>query len=376
MNNDPNKNPIVGIIASDKTWIEGKAIEQLHETARLPGMINVVGLPDLHPGKGSPIGAAFLSQGILYPYLVGSDIGCGMGLYQTELHKKKMKLDRWEKKLTGLESPAEPDLDGYIGNGTRKATPFDESLGTIGGGNHFAELQTIEKVYDPEGMAQLKLDADHLVLLIHSGSRGFGHHILQEHIQLFGAQGLQYPSKEASAYLESHEQAMQWAKLNRQIIASRFCSLLGSSFTPSLDIWHNSVVKTETEAGTCWLHRKGAAPSDRGPVVIPGSRGSLSFLVKPIGNKGSSNFSLAHGAGRKWNRSECKARLKEKFKVKDLTRTSLGSRVICENKSLLYQEAPQAYKNIDHIIETLMEANLIELIATFRPVITYKTRKD
>ncbi len=370
-----SEEPKIKIIASSNTWIEGKAVEQLNETASLPGMMKVVGLPDLHPGKGSPIGAAFLSKGVLYPFLVGSDIGCGMGLWQTDLHSKKLKLDRWEKKLTGLETQSEDEISEWLNNEKCEPTAFDGSLGTIGGGNHFAELQVIDKVFDSAALLKYNMDQNRLVLLVHSGSRGLGNQILQEHIDKFQAQGLESASKGAMEYMEKHDKAMDWAKLNRLIIASRFCSKLGTSLTPVLDVWHNSVCNLKNIGADLWLHRKGAAPSDQGPIVIPGSRGTLSYLVQPTGDLESSNFSLAHGAGRKWRRSECKGRLKDKFRAETLTRTHLGSRVICEDKNLLYQEAPQAYKNIDHIVETLESENLINLIASMRPVITYKTRK-
>ena len=75
----------VVLIAADDTWIEGKAIQQLETTARLPGMHRVAGMPDLHPGRGYPVGAAFFAIGRLYPALVGNDIGCGMALWRTDL---------------------------------------------------------------------------------------------------------------------------------------------------------------------------------------------------------------------------------------------------------------------------------------------------
>ena len=82
------------LIASSRNWIEGAAVQQLEKTASLPGMRLAVGLPDLHPGKGSPIGAAFAVEGYLYPALVGNDIGCGIGLWRTELSAKKLRCPR------------------------------------------------------------------------------------------------------------------------------------------------------------------------------------------------------------------------------------------------------------------------------------------
>jgi release factor H-coupled RctB family protein len=109
--------------------------------------------------------------------------------------------------------------------------------------------------------------------------------------------------------------------------------------------------------------------------MIPGSRGTFSYLVNPIGDHYQNAYSLAHGAGRKWKRSDTKAHLSNRFKREDLIKTNLGSRVICEDKDLLYEEAPQAYKNIDIVIQDMVDAGLIEVIAVFRPVITYKTRR-
>jgi release factor H-coupled RctB family protein len=110
-------------------------------------------------------------------------------------------------------------------------------------------------------------------------------------------------------------------------------------------------------------------------VVIPGSRGSLSYVVKPTGDGESHAWSLAHGAGRKWSRSESRLRMRERFSVPELTQTPYGGRVICEERDLLYEEAPAAYKNIEAVIQDLVDGGLISVIATFRPLLTYKARK-
>src|SRR5574339_1038544 len=89
----------ITIVASEETWMEGKAIQQLETTARLEGMHRVVGMPDLHPGRGYPVGAAFFSMGRLYPALVGNDIGCGMALWRTGIAAGKTSLDKLEKQL-------------------------------------------------------------------------------------------------------------------------------------------------------------------------------------------------------------------------------------------------------------------------------------
>ena len=104
MDTDQNKST-VRLIASDDSWIEGEAVRQLEATSKLDGMVAAVGMPDLHPGKAYPIGAAFLSRGTVYPALVGNDIGCGMAMWQSDIPVRKIKLDKFVKKLTGLDDP-------------------------------------------------------------------------------------------------------------------------------------------------------------------------------------------------------------------------------------------------------------------------------
>lgn len=98
------------------------------------------------------------------------------------------------------------------------------------------------------------------------------------------------------------------------------------------------------------------------------------YLVKPLGDGESRAWSLAHGAGRKWSRSAARRRMRERFGMHQLTQTPLGGRVICEERDLLYEEVPAAYKHIEDVIQELVDAGLASVIATFRPLLTYKTR--
>ena len=168
---------------------------------------------------------------------------------------------------------------------------------------------------------------------------------------------------------------MRWAKANRTLIAKRFVSKLGAEAECVWDGCHNSITRHESNGEAAWIHRKGAVAVDNDLVVIPGSRGSLSYIVKPIGDGESHAWSLAHGAGRKWARSDARQRMRERFSVSELAQTPLGGRVICEERDLLYEEAPAAYKNIEAVIQDLIDAGLVSVIATFRPLLTYKTRK-
>lgn len=293
----------VELIASHKTWIEGNAIEQLKFSSRLPDMVRVAGMPDLHPGKSYPIGASFLSNNTLYPYLVGSDIGCGMGLWQTNKAINKMKPSRWIEKLSILDEPLDVGWCEEIETVKQKFGvingKFDSSLGSIGGGNHFAELQIVETVFDEVLAEHINLSKKHVMLLVHSGSRGYGHEILNQHISQFNSAGITADSGEGIEYLNKHNDAVNWARANRELIAQQMLSALNVKAEPLLDITHN-LVSSYPEGG--WLHRKGATPSDQGIVAIPGSRGALTYLVKPI-KSSVGLFSLAHGAGRKWQRS-------------------------------------------------------------------------
>ena len=146
-------------IASDDLWIESLAIQQLHTTANLPNMQRVVGMPDLHPGRGYPIGAAFFSVGRFYPALVGNDIGCGMALWQTDILTRKYNADKFEKRLSDLDDVAEESwLEENLPSAFAQH-PWRSSLGSIGGGNHFAELQQVDQIINAELFALAGLAA-------------------------------------------------------------------------------------------------------------------------------------------------------------------------------------------------------------------------
>lgn len=364
----------VSIVASDDTWIEGKAIQQLETTARLEGMRRVVGMPDLHPGRGYPVGAAFFSAGRLYPALVGNDIGCGMALWRTGIPAAKPQLDKLEKRLGSIDGPLDESWRSHIDSLGLPQTGHEHALGTIGGGNHFAELQQLDESHDDDALLALGLDRQHLLLLVHSGSRGLGEAILREQVDRFGHQGLLEGSADFDAYLARHATALRFARANRELIARRMLARWQAEGEPVLNLNHNLVVPAVVSGSAGWLHRKGAAPADQGIVVIPGSRGDYSYLVQPIASE-KSLWSLAHGAGRKWMRGECRDRLSKRYTAAQLARTALGSRVICDNRDLIFEEAPEAYKSIDTVIDALQSAGLIRVVARLKPLLTYKTRE-
>lgn len=422
-----DKKPHFEDVLIKSAWLDDGGVSQLKLTVRdLPSIKVAIGMPDLHAGKRYPIGAVFATassnraqsdraSGVIYPMLVGNDIGCGMSLIQTKLRTDKSsdkKITKWCKDLVGIDSPSNFDKDVILNDipwasGRIKGlnpndfcdidlNEFNSSLGTIGGGNHFAEFQQIEEIFNQKEFEKANMDQNYLFLLVHSGSRGLGAAILRKHLDKFGEQGIKDDTDEAKNYLKLHNTGCEWARHNRRLIALRVLERVGGSLEESkcvVDIWHNTVEQITTEAFTgkdwktvresngdssqnekLWLHRKGAAPSNKGLVVIPGSRGALSYLVKPINPRMGSAFSLAHGAGRKWHRSKALESGKARYpNPNTLRKTELDGHVVCSDKSLLYEEAPDAYKDIGGVIKDLVDMEYIEVVASFRPILSYKT---
>ncbi|ALG09385.1 RNA ligase RtcB family protein [Kibdelosporangium phytohabitans] len=352
----------VTVFASPSSWIESDALAQCDQVAALDGMTHVAAMPDLHPGKGAPIGAAMTSS-VLYPLLVGSDIGCGIAVFPIKLKRavparlagKFPDLDH----APGADDPAWDFVDSEIPGGHR------DGLGTLGRGNHFAELARIDTVFHPEHAERLGLASGDLVLIVHSGSRGLGERILRAHTEVHGAG----PAPDPEAYLAVHDDAVRWGCLNRRLLAARIALALGAKVTePVVDMCHNSV---EIRDGA-YLHRKGAAPGDGCDVLIAGTRGTHSYLVAAHAGA-DANYSVAHGAGRKMSRADALRRGRAKHTVEQLRTTPVGSLVVCGDRQLLFEEAPTVYKRIEQVIGDLVEHELATPIATTVPVITYKT---
>jgi release factor H-coupled RctB family protein len=357
---------------SPRSWIEGNAIQQLEHIAGLPGIKAVTAMPDLHPGKWGPVGCSILAEQI-HPQLVGSDIGCGMGLFQLDLAARKLRADKAADRLRALDAPWDGDLASALAEVGLASTPFDAALGTIGGGNHFCELQEIEEVLEPETAAKAGLDRSRVYILVHSGSRGLGFSILQQQLAA-GAVVVDPDSAAGVAYLAEHHVATRWAALNRQVIAARAAAAVRAECRRLADLSHNLV--EVTNGGV--LHRKGTAPADRGIVPIPGSRGTRSYLVEPLAAARPETLaSLAHGAGRKFDRASMHGRIRSgRADRAKLSRNPFGGLIVCEDRALLVEEAPEAYKSIDRVITDLVDLGLARVVATFRPLLTFKTGRS
>ncbi|ORX99355.1 release factor H-coupled RctB family protein [Basidiobolus meristosporus CBS 931.73] len=401
-------NSRTNVIAKD-SYIHEDAIKQMENTAKIfENIFLAVGMPDLHPGNQFPIGVSFLSHGdVIYPALVGNDIGCGMSLYQLPVESQSFHPEKVKKRLISMEGvwKGESGSDDnawqrycesipHFAEVDKRFTENDEinkQIGTIGGGNHFAELLMIEEWYGADIVSSF--NTEKALLLVHSGSRLLGQKVLEAFKEENNAKdGVHVSSAQGIAYLKHHDYACDWANANRKLIARRFLTSIGIALEEStqiLDVWHNRVSRKEglqIEQDNVWLHRKGAAPSDEGLVVIPGSRGAYSYLVLPISPEThlESGYSLAHGAGRKLQRGKAVSKIREKYQAKCSSTSALNelllatpfqSAVVCDDADLLVEEHQDAYKEIDDIVHDLVHFGLVQVVAKLKPIITYKMKR-
>ena len=398
------------LLSGPDVWMESEATRQLAAVATLEGCVHAAGMPDLHPGRGYPIGAVVATRELVYPQLVGGDAGCGARLVVTTVDC--VAPDRLERRLRdafasepladvdpaalfaavwhrGARGLSELDgiPDGLRGLALRDAETasdalppsgdaapyrrgFEASLGTIGGGNHFAEVSRVGRVLDTEAGAALGLTKDALVVLVHSGSRGLGTALAET----WGTRVVRDGDRDR--YLGELAGACRFARANRLVLAYRMLSALAAlrdhTLRGSLDITHNDVRSEPFAGADAWIHRKGAAPAAAEALaVVLGSRGTPSWIVKGTGAEPGLR-SVAHGAGRKMTRSEAVAKLKDRYKRKAVARSAIGSRVLCDDNTLLFEEHPDAYKAIEPVIRALESHAQATRVVALTPVMTVK----
>lgn len=350
---------------TSQAWIEGRAEAQLKEVASWTGVQKIAAFPDLHPGKYGPVGCAVLADRI-FPQLIGNDIGCGMSLFQLDLPVRKLKLEKALRRMRALGKPASEGNGRRLEEAGLPTDLFATSLGTVGGGNHFCEVQALA-----EADGSIRLDASRLYLLVHSGSRGFGNALLGS-LPDGAFAGLDPENDTALAYLHDHDRAVRWASLNRQIIAERAAEALRTDLTLLVDAPHNLLARH----GDNWLHRKGAAVAEHGFVPLAGSRASASYLMSPVGQVDALG-SLAHGAGRRYDRSSMHGRVRaRKSDILAMQRTPFGGRILCEDRDLLIEEAPLAYKSAKSVADDLERTGAGQKVAEFHPLLTFKKTRD
>jgi tRNA-splicing ligase RtcB (3'-phosphate/5'-hydroxy nucleic acid ligase) len=432
---------------------EDRSLEQLQNVATLPGIVEAaLAMPDIHQGYGFPVGgiaATDAPDGVVSPGGVGYDINCGVRLLAAPFDSEELG-DRRESLVHEISRRAPAGKGGNGGlrlragglervliEGPRAlmethgaATPEDiehtESqgclpgadpdalssrarergsgqLGTVGSGNHFLELQRVERIFDEHGAAAFGLRPGQVTILIHSGSRGLGHQVCTDYVRRMDAvlsrHGIELPdrqlacapisSPEGSEYLAAMAAAANFAWANRQALAhavresiAQVISAEAAESTRQVyDVAHN-VAKTETHRGrrVC-VHRKGATrafPPGSGEipsahreagqaVFIPGSMGTSSFVL--AGRPGSMERSFGttcHGAGRQLSRTAARKRIGGKELRRQLEQEGIAVR--SPSNRGLAEEAPFAYKDVEAVVDVVERAGLAARVAQLRPI--------
>lgn len=364
--------------------VDDATLAQTRNLANLPFAFHHIALmADAHVGYGMPIGGVLAAEGHIIPHAVGLDIGCGVRAWRTNIPAAEL-LPRREALLQSVarsvpqgfdwhhESQAHrTDLFGSVPDVpalTAEIAKAEKQVGSLGGGNHFIELQE-----DPDGIAWV---------MIHSGSRNVGKQIAEHFdrlaIDLNERHGAPVPREWGLAYfaLESAEgrdylAAMNWclrfAKENRRLMAESVQADLNRIFTdvtpePALDVHHNYAA-LETHFGReVMVHRKGAVRAV-GTVFIPGSMGTPSYVAEGLAHPDSFE-SCSHGAGRAMGRNAAVRTIPKQQVLDDLA--GRGVVLVKHHVKDVAEEAPQAYKNIEDVMR--WQADLVTPKVKLRPI--------
>ncbi len=375
-----------------KMWlndIEEGALEQAKHLANLPFTFKHVAImPDSHQGYGMPIGGVLATQGVIIPNAVGVDIGCGMCALQTNLqHIDKETLRHiigkvqrvvpvgfeWHKQPQPEQVMPERKPKEYMPVVWQQYQKARHQVGTLGGGNHFIEIQ--------------KGSDGYIWLMIHSGSRNIGKKVADHYnaiaVQLNERWFSQVPkawqlaflpidSPEAKCYRNEMEYCVNFALANRQRMMERIQSVLETFFPeitydPMINIAHNYAAMEHHYKQNVMVHRKGATQAREGQLgIIPGSQGTKSYIVKGKGNPESFQ-SCSHGAGRKMGRKQAIRELKLEEEQAILDEQGI-IHSISEANDL--DEAPSAYKNIDVVMEN--QHDLVDIVVELTPLAVIK----
>ncbi|MCF7928763.1 MAG: RtcB family protein [Spirochaetales bacterium] len=370
-----------------KMWldtIEEGALEQARNIANLPFVYKHVAImPDAHQGYGMPIGGVMATNGTVVPNAVGVDIGCGMRASRTTLKaispgtRKEILGEIRDLVPLGFNHQKTPQQwdgfdsapDSVSGEELEKAK---YQLGTLGGGNHFIELQK-----DQDGF---------IWIMIHSGSRNFGYQIAKKYHKLAKELCEQWQSEipttdlaffpleteQARDYIRDMNFALDFAKENRSrmfnAVLEAVHRVMGEfSFEDSIDIHHNYARMEHHFGKDVMVHRKGATSAYQDEIgIIPGSQGTKSYIVRGLGNPESFK-SCSHGAGRKMGRKQAIRELNLEKEIQLMEEQGIvhGMRT---RKDL--DEAGGAYKDLDEVIEN--ERDLVEVVTTLEPLAVLK----
>src|SRR5215203_4802428 len=451
-----------GIVYADERLMadirDDPSLTQVQNVAHLPGIVGAsLAMPDIHWGYGFPIGgvaATDADEGVVSPGGVGYDINCGVRLLRSRLTRaevaprmREIVGELFARVPTGVGKGradlklSEKDFEGVLQDGAAWAvqrglgtgTDLDHieeggrlpgadpglvfararergrtQLGTLGSGNHFAEVQYVAEVYDESVAERFGLHHDAVTVMIHSGSRGLGHQVCDDHLRVMIAAsrkyGIELPdrqlccaplgSPEGQRYLSAMAAAANFAFANRQVIAhwtrASLTAALGVSHERAgietlYDVCHN-IAKFESfeldgQTRRVCVHRKGATRADPPghpdtpaayrdvgqPVVIPGDMGRYSYVL--VGNERARTEtfgSACHGAGRRLSRSAAKRTSSAREVLDDLA----GRGVVLKAAGMgtVAEEMPLAYKDVAEVVGVMDGAGISTRVAQLRPL--------
>jgi tRNA-splicing ligase RtcB len=443
--------------------LDYKVFEMANNNLQIPNQVYMSYTPDVHVGVGTCIGTTAVwktSDCYVSPSIVGSDIGCGMRVQLTNLHKDELKEVKLRRKLVkAIEKymPVEEHARGYFSDirlenivkkglhglpkkyipdayTPRKATSlthvessrfdFDEEvldkfpeviwhrahrqLGTLGGGNHFVEIQAIEIAEENREIAEAwGLFDGQVVIMIHSGSRAWGGAVSQycstdiakmmrhEGIGTADPKLLYAPLSHplGQTYVNLMYSALNYAVVNRHLIAYAVREagkdVFGSKFElrTLYDLMHNYAWEEEQDEQSYFVHRKGATRalpaghpdnpepylSTGHPALIPGSMGTASYIMVGSPEGKANHYSICHGAGRIRSRNATKQLISVEEVVAAM-RVGTDDEIVVNQRSMesLVDESPQAYKDVDQIIESVVGAGLAQVVAKCKPLAAVK----
>lgn len=433
--------------------IKDQSLEQAANVATLPGILGPsLAMPDIHQGYGFPIGgvaATDIDEGVVSPGGVGFDINCGVRLLRVNLRREEVQ-PRMKELIeevfravpcgtggAGFINVSRKDLDHILvdgakwmvsnGYGEKRDAEFSEAggalrgadpdqvserakergrpqIGTLGSGNHFLEIQYVQRIEDEAAAKALGIETNQIVVLIHSGSRGFGHQVCTDALKEMGPAMKKHgisvrdrqlacvptQSPEGQAYLGAMRAAANFAWANRQGITHFLRQAFRNVFSNALatviyDVCHN-IAKHEKyvidgNERDVLVHRKGATrafpaghvevtPEYRRtgqPVFIPGSMGTASWVL--VGQPGAMRDTFGttcHGAGRLLSRTAAQKGKDVRQVIRDLEEA--GVLVRSETRNGILEEIPEAYKDVDEVVDVVHNAGLAKKVARLRPM--------
>lgn len=437
------------------------SIEQAINSSMLPGLCgSLVVMPDMHQGYGFPIGgvaASSMVDGVVSPGGIGYDINCGVRLLSTQIPiemakplLKKLaisinqfcpsgigssggiKLNESEIRKVCKEGSGWAVKNGYASKeevlktedkGCLPEADFEKissralqrgipQLGTLGSGNHFIEVDFVSQVFDPILANALGLQQGNLVVMIHCGSRGLGHQVCTDYVQIFQKAIIKYDiqipdrelvcapieSLEGRDYLAAMRAAANYAFCNRQVLAHLVERAFEQVFAPLTKDWNlhqvydiaHNIGKIEThwingkKTQVC-VHRKGATrafgPGEPElpdvyrnfgqPVLVPGSMGTSSWVLMANHSSMEKSFgSCCHGAGRLMSRQQAKKNFRGDQLIHELE--NQGIQIQAGSLSSLAEEAPLAYNDVDEVIKVVVGVNIANMVAKLKPIAVVK----